>query len=72
VNAVVGAMEGPIPINDFVRPCCLNVEILGVDTEGNGTIPLVATLAGGVVMVSVAADGVRVVRVGEGGNTKSV
>jgi len=72
VNAVVGAIEVPIPINDFVRPSCLDVEILGNDTEGNGTIPLIATLAGGVVMVSVAADGVRVVRVGEGGNTKSV
>jgi len=72
VNAVVGAIEVPIPINDFVRPCCLNVEILGNDTEGNGTIPLVATLAGGVVMVSIAADGIRVVRVGEGGNTKRV
>jgi len=64
-------MGVPIPINDFVRPCCLNVEILGVDTEGNGTIPLFATLPGAVI-VSIAADGVRVVRVGEGGNTKSV
>jgi hypothetical protein len=71
VNAVVGVIGVPTPINDLVRPCCLKVEILGVEIVGNGTIPFLSLPVASVV-VKVTADGVRVVRVGEGGNTKSV
>lgn len=71
VNAVVGVIGVPTPINDLVRPCFLNVVILGVESVGNGTIPFLAPPTAGVV-VNITADGVRVVRVGEGGKTKRV
>jgi hypothetical protein len=64
-KAVVGVGGAPSPMNDRVRPCDRNVETRGVDRLGNGTEPFM-------LEVRVMADGVRVVNVGDGGNTKSV
>jgi hypothetical protein len=61
--AVVGVGGTLTPMNDRVLPCFRNVDTLGVDIAGKGTLPLVVT-----VMV----EGVRVDCVGEGGKTKSV
>lgn len=52
-------------MNDRVRPFEWNVDTRGVDRLGNGTGPAWCD-------ISVIADGVRVVRVGDGGNTNSV
>lgn len=62
---MVGVGGAPSPINDRVRPWERKVETRGVERLGNGTGPLI-------LEVSVIVDGVRVVRVGDGGNTKSV
>ncbi len=80
VKAVVGVIGVPTPMNDLVLPCFLNVEIFGVDIVGNGIMlppptpltPLDTLAAAAVVVVNITADGVRVVRVGEGGKTKRV
>lgn len=64
-KAVVGVGGAPSPINERVRPCDRNVETRGVDEVGNGTEPFM-------LEVRVMAEGVRVVNVGDGGNTKSV
>jgi len=61
----VGVGGAPSPINDRVRPCARKVDTRGVDKLGKGTGPLTLD-------VKVIVDGVRVVNVGEGGNTKSV
>lgn len=73
VNAVVGVIGVPTPINDLVLPCFLNVDIFGVEIVGNGIRPPPPlALPAAFVVVSITADGVRVVRVGEGGKTKRV
>jgi len=64
-KAVVGVGGAPSPINDLVRPCERKVDTRGVEMLGNGTEPFV-------LEVRVMVEGVRVVSVGEGGNTKSV
>jgi len=64
-KAVVGVGGAPSPMNERVRPCDRNVDTRGVDELGNGT-------AAFRLEVKVMADGVRVVSVGDGGNTKSV
>jgi hypothetical protein len=64
-KAVVGVGGAPSPMNERVRPCDRNVETRGVDELGNGTELFM-------LEVRVMAEGVRVVNVGEGGNTKSV
>jgi len=65
-KAVVGVGMLPRPMNDLVRPPWdLKVDTLGVDKLGKGTTPVKLD-------VSVIVDGVRVVNVGEGGNTNSV
>jgi hypothetical protein len=64
-QAVVGLGAAPSPMNDLVRPCARNVETRGVDRLGKATGMFK-------LEVRVMVDGVRVVRVGEGGNTNSV
>lgn len=63
-HAVVGVGGALRPMNDFVLPCERKVDTRGVDSDGKGTV------AG--LEVRVIVDGVRVERVGDGGNTKSV
>jgi len=73
VNAVVGVIGVPTPMNDLVLPCFRNVEIFGVEIVGNGIIlPPALAVPSAFVVVNITADGVRVVRVGEGGKTKRV
>lgn len=65
-NAVVGVGGAPRPMNDRVRPPCeRKVDTRGVERLGKAT-------GVAILEVSVIVDGVRVVSVGEGGNTKSV
>jgi hypothetical protein len=65
----VGVGTLPMPMNDRVLPCVLNVETRGVDKLGNGT-------GAARLEVSVIVDGVLLavarVDVGDGGKTKSV
>lgn len=64
-NATVGVGGAPSPMNERVRPFDWNVDTRGVDKLGNATGPAWCD-------INVIADGVRVVRVGDGGNTNSV
>jgi hypothetical protein len=61
-NATVGVGSEPKPMKDLVLPLDLKVETRGVDMLGNGTAP----------EVNVIVEGVRVVKVGEGGKTNNV
>ena len=60
----MGVGIAPSPMNDLVRPCERRVETRGVERLGKGM--------GLAFEVRVIADGVRVVNVGDGGNTNSV
>lgn len=64
-KAVVGVGGAPSPINERVRPFDRKVDTRGVLRLGNGTRSFM-------LEVRVIAEGVRVVNVGDGGNTKSV
>lgn len=63
-NPVVGVGGAAKPMNDRVRPCERKVDTRGVVRLGKGTGP--------VDDVRVIVEGVRVVKVGEGGKRKSV
>lgn len=64
-NATVGVGSVPNPMNDRVLPFDWKVETRGVDRLGKGTAP-------GKFDVSVIVEGVRVVKLGEGGKTNKV
>jgi len=64
-NAIVGVGSTPKPMKDRVLPLDWKVETRGVDRLGNGTAP-------GKFDVNVIVEGVRVVKVGEGGKTNNV
>ena len=64
-NATVGVGGAPKPMKDRVLPLDLKVETRGVGILGNGTAPEKLD-------VNVIVEGVRVVKLGEGGKTNKV